>query len=87
MVTSTPPLPSIFINVITLAEYFADIAQAYREELADLYSVGCRNIQVIKTFPTYKWNHCSNNASQFDDPMLAYFCAESMLKGMKEDGT
>ncbi|KIJ45667.1 hypothetical protein M422DRAFT_227389 [Sphaerobolus stellatus SS14] len=49
------------------AEYFADIAQAYREELADLYSVGCRNIQ-------------------FDDPMLAYFCAESMLKGMAEDG-
>ncbi|KAF8592041.1 UROD/MetE-like protein [Ramaria rubella] len=48
-------------------EYFADIAQAYREEIADLYSVGCRNIQ-------------------FDDPMLAYFCAESMLEGMTRDG-
>ncbi|KAF8532457.1 UROD/MetE-like protein [Gautieria morchelliformis] len=49
------------------AEYFADIAKAYREELAELYSVGCRNIQ-------------------FDDPMLAYFCAESMLDGMEKDG-
>lgn len=27
------------------AEYFTDIAQAYREEIAELYSVGCRNIQ------------------------------------------
>ncbi|CCM03870.1 uncharacterized protein FIBRA_06021 [Fibroporia radiculosa] len=26
-------------------EYFADIAQAYREEIRDLYAVGCRNIQ------------------------------------------
>ena len=28
------------------AEYFADIAKAYREELADLYAAGCRNVQV-----------------------------------------
>ncbi|GJJ09543.1 hypothetical protein Clacol_003766 [Clathrus columnatus] len=48
-------------------EYFADIAQAYREELAELYSIGCRNIQ-------------------FDDPMICYFCSESMLEGMKNDG-
>lgn len=48
-------------------EYFDAIAAAYREELADLYDAGCRNIQ-------------------FDDPLLAYFCAESMLKGMKEEG-
>lgn len=48
-------------------EYFADIAQAYREELAELYSIGCRNIQ-------------------FDDPMICYFCSESMLDGMKKDG-
>lgn len=26
-------------------EYFADIAKAYREELADLYDAGCRNVQ------------------------------------------
>ncbi|KZS95985.1 UROD/MetE-like protein [Sistotremastrum niveocremeum HHB9708] len=49
------------------AEYFAHIAKAYREEIADLYAAGCRNIQI-------------------DDPLLAYFCAESMLKGMKEEG-
>ncbi|KAI5474458.1 hypothetical protein MNV49_003249 [Pseudohyphozyma bogoriensis] len=49
------------------AAYFADIAKAYREELADLYDAGCRNVQ-------------------FDDPLLAYFCSESMLAGMKADG-
>jgi len=48
-------------------EYFADIVQAYREEFAELYAIGVRNIQ-------------------FDDPLLAYFCAESMLTGMKEAG-
>jgi methionine synthase II (cobalamin-independent) len=25
--------------------YFADLAKAYREELADLYDAGCRNVQ------------------------------------------
>jgi methionine synthase II (cobalamin-independent) len=27
------------------AEYFADIAKAYREELKILYANGCRNVQ------------------------------------------
>jgi methionine synthase II (cobalamin-independent) len=27
-------------------EYFSDIAKAYREEIADLYKAGCRNIQI-----------------------------------------
>lgn len=47
--------------------YFADIATAYREELAALYKLGCRNVQV-------------------DDPLLAYFCDESMRKAMPSDG-
>ncbi|GAA5973231.1 hypothetical protein JCM11641_006335 [Rhodosporidiobolus odoratus] len=47
--------------------YFADLAKAYREELADLYEAGCRNVQ-------------------FDDPLLAYFCATDMLEGMKAEG-
>ena len=51
----------------TADEYFADLAKAYREELADLYDAGCRNVQ-------------------FDDPLLAYFCAEPMLEGMKAEG-
>jgi methionine synthase II (cobalamin-independent) len=49
------------------AEYFADIAKAYREELRILYENGCRNIQI-------------------DDPNLAYFCSEKMLKGFKDNG-
>ncbi|TBU22674.1 UROD/MetE-like protein [Dichomitus squalens] len=48
-------------------EYFDDIALAYRQEIAELYAAGCRNIQ-------------------FDDPLLAYFCAESMIRGMEERG-
>ncbi|EED83727.1 predicted protein [Postia placenta Mad-698-R] len=48
-------------------EYFADVAQAYREEIKALYDAGCRNIQ-------------------FDDPLLAYFCDEKMLRGMEERG-
>jgi len=48
-------------------EYFADIVVAYRQEIAELHSLGCRNLQ-------------------FDDPLLAYFCAEPMLDGMKEAG-
>ncbi|GAA6061626.1 hypothetical protein JCM10212_000968 [Sporobolomyces blumeae] len=47
-------------------EYFDDLAKAYREELADLYDAGCRNVQ-------------------FDDPLLAYFCSEAMLSGMKAE--
>ncbi|EMD42129.1 hypothetical protein CERSUDRAFT_110676 [Gelatoporia subvermispora B] len=30
----------------TDAEYFADLAQAYREEIQELYSLGCRHIQI-----------------------------------------
>ncbi|KAF3179654.1 hypothetical protein TWF788_006959 [Orbilia oligospora] len=49
------------------AEYFADIAAAYRYELSLLYDAGCRNVQI-------------------DDPLLAYFCAQSMLDGMAAVG-
>lgn len=48
-------------------EYFVDLKQAYREEINELYALGCRNIQ-------------------FDDPTFAFFCAESMIKGMEEAG-
>jgi len=48
------------------AEYFADIAAAYRAELKILYENGLRNVQ-------------------FDDPNLAYFCSEKMLKGFKDN--
>ena len=49
------------------AEYFDDIAAAYRAELKILYDNGLRNVQI-------------------DDPNLAYFCSEKMLKGFKEAG-
>ncbi|EJD04082.1 UROD/MetE-like protein [Fomitiporia mediterranea MF3/22] len=48
-------------------EFFTDVAKAYQEEIAELYALGCRNIQ-------------------FDDPLLAYFCATSMIEGMEEKG-
>lgn len=49
------------------AEYFADIAVAYRTELQILYDAGCRNVTI-------------------DDPNLAYFCSEKMLRGFKDAG-
>ncbi|KZT56399.1 UROD/MetE-like protein [Calocera cornea HHB12733] len=50
------------------AEYFADIAKVYQEEIEALYAAGCRNMQI-------------------DDPLLAFFCSESMLHGLREAGT
>ncbi|KAF3923975.1 hypothetical protein ABW21_db0201725 [Orbilia brochopaga] len=49
------------------ADYFADIATAYRQEISLLYAAGCRNVQI-------------------DDPLLAYFCAQPMLDGMRAAG-
>ncbi|KZT06018.1 UROD/MetE-like protein [Laetiporus sulphureus 93-53] len=51
----------------TDAEYFADLIKAYREEIDELYQLGCRHIQ-------------------FDDPTFSFFCAESMIDGMREAG-
>lgn len=66
---STSPFPSIEItkNNLIPAEYFADIAIAYQEEIKELYAAGLRHIQI-------------------DDPLLAYFCAESMIEGMEKLG-
>jgi methionine synthase II (cobalamin-independent) len=52
---------------VSSAEYFADIAIAYQQEIKELYDLGCRNLQI-------------------DDPLLAYFCADSMLEGMAKAG-
>ena len=41
--------------------------QAYREEIDELYTLGCRHVQ-------------------FDDPAFCFFCATSMLDGMKAVG-
>jgi len=73
-------------------EYFADIAKAYREELADLYDAGCRNVQfddpllayfvslflAVEISPTY-WKA---------EEMLVVVkqCSEAMLSGMKAEG-
>ncbi|EME47894.1 hypothetical protein DOTSEDRAFT_69728 [Dothistroma septosporum NZE10] len=51
----------------TDAEFFDDLAAAYRQEFKTLYNEGLRNIQI-------------------DDPTLAYFCSDDMLKGLREDG-
>ncbi|KAF7799983.1 hypothetical protein EIP86_011226 [Pleurotus ostreatoroseus] len=65
-------------------EYFADIALAYQQEIKELYDAGCRMY-------ASDVDHNGSNVGavgniQFDDPLLAYFCAESMIKGMEETG-
>jgi methionine synthase II (cobalamin-independent) len=49
------------------AEFFDDLAAAYRAEFKTLYGEGLRNLQI-------------------DDPTLAYFCSDDMLKGLRDDG-
>lgn len=74
-------------------EYFADIAVAYQEEIAELYSLGCRMssflptpmIIMVNTPPMFPGPSYVGNI-QFDDPLLAYFCAESMITGMEKEG-
>lgn len=65
-------------------EYFADIALAYQQEIKELYDAGCR------MYPSTANRNGSDvdivGNIQFDDPLLAYFCAESMIKGMEERG-
>jgi methionine synthase II (cobalamin-independent) len=51
----------------TDAEFFDDLAAAYRKEIRTLYDEGLRNLQI-------------------DDPTLAYFCSDDMLKGLRDDG-
>ena len=65
------------LTVSKLAEeYFTDIAIAYQEEIKELYELGCRTLHPL--------SKRANNLTlvigniQFDDPLLAYFCAESM---------
>lgn len=66
-------------------EYFADISQAYREEIRDLYAAGCRKLGNVVPSKLGPRNLFVGNI-QIDDPLLAYFCAESMIKGMEARG-
>lgn len=67
----------------TDAEYFADIAKAYRAELKILYDNGLRNVQIDEP----------NLACMLHTPPSSYiltqvpdFCSEKMLAGFKADG-
>jgi len=67
----------------TDAEYFADIAKAYRAELKILYDNGLRNVQIDDP----------NLACMLYSPLPPYiltqvpdFCSEKMLAGFKADG-
>lgn len=77
------------LTMLCVDEYFADIAVAYQEEIKELYSLGCRTY-IFRTrtlSTTYRSLLCNTPGNiQFDDPLLAYFCAESMITGMDEVG-
>ena len=59
---------------IPSAEYFSDIAQAYREEIADLYSVGCRNIQASDSSLTILSTACLHWAVADNRDSLMILC-------------
>lgn len=74
------------------AEYFADIAKAYRAELADLYEAGCRNVQfddpILAYFVRSGFFLCARRIDNvrvvLNSPSSQ--CSQSMLAGMKAEG-
>lgn len=48
-------------------DFFADLAKAYREELADLYDAGCRNVQFDDPLLAYFVRNCP--PAPFFEPM------------------
>jgi methionine synthase II (cobalamin-independent) len=77
--------PKLLVSEDRPDEYFNDLGTAYREEINELYALGCRK------FPTviFVYSSCSKLVAvpighiQFDDPTFAYFCSEAMILGMK----
>lgn len=67
-------------------EYFADLTKAYREEIADLYSRGCRTITTCVLTSIGPLTFVDLGNVQIDDPGLAYFCDVNMVKGMRDQG-
>lgn len=76
------------------AEYFADIAKAYRAELQTLYDAGCRNITIDDPNLACKWLTLKSSKSllislhggaNLLQPLLD-FCSEKMLAGFREAG-
>ena len=55
-----------------------------RKGIQALYDAGCSKWYTI-VFWNYRLTVLVGNI-QFDDPLLAYFCAESMIQGMEERG-
>jgi hypothetical protein len=64
-------------------EYFDDIGIAYRQEIKELYELGCRkfNLSLLSPVPP-----CFQGHIQFDDPTFCYFCNDKMIAGMEMAG-
>ena len=66
-------------------EYFADLSIAYRQEIRELYSLGCRAC-ALNYFRQCKFSNFIAGHIQFDDPTFCYFCDENMISGMERSG-
>lgn len=66
-------------------EYFDDVGQAFREEIQELYELGCRECQLYRKAvcqkPITQTGHI-----QIDDPTFCYFCNDDMIFGMEQAG-
>jgi hypothetical protein len=68
-----------------LDEYFDDLGKAYREEIQELYGLGCRELPHFSIVDE-KLTRLLQGHIQFDDPTFCYFCSENMIAGMEKAG-
>jgi len=75
---------AILKGLISLLDaYFRALSIAYRQEIRELYALGCR------MWWRHAWNMCTDPLAghiQIDDPTFCYFCDERMITGMKKSG-
>lgn len=65
--------------------YFRDLGWAYRQEIRELYALGCRTWWKSRVFPPLHSNPLPGHI-QIDDPTFCYFCDEDMITGMERSG-
>jgi len=74
-------------DILTLLdEYFDDLGKVYREEIQELYDLGCRTFFNILGESRKSSHGLLQGHIQFDDPTFCFFCHENMIAGMERAG-
>ncbi|KAF5341419.1 hypothetical protein D9758_012300 [Tetrapyrgos nigripes] len=65
-------------SVLPVVAYITDVATAYREEIKELYDLGCRELLSFPPSPI-----CN---IEIDDPQIAFFSYQPMIEQMRSQG-